>query len=630
MKEIYVVPNGSGDGSESSPCTLEKAKKLVRKINQDMSFDINVYIDDGTYFLSTPFVLSHKDSGSNGFKIRWKNKPGANPIFSGAQTITNWSLHDDDQNIWKAFIPKGLYFEHLWINGKRLRRAWSGWDPKGFKNTRKGVKVVDPNLDISKWKNINDIIVTKKFIWRYIPCRVHQIKGQRLILNPKCIQTYKIPQSVLGVLNQDVLNWMNSLVISNADIALENVYEFLTDEGEWYLDRLESTVYYKPFESDDFNAKSELIYSNLNTFILLNGTEHNPINNIEIKGITFEYTEGTKMGITAESPTEPTKSNPPKPKNALQINAGQSIIIKSNIFMHIGSNAIHFDLKGNDIKIISNGFCDISREAISLYQTNLIVSEANKNGILPENADKFFDGIEISNNYIRYTGIDHLGSGIEYSEFTRNLKVFHNEIREVPIFAVRNGWGFLAWKNHTGNIEYAWNKVSDVGQANMGDFGGLYISCCNVGESSIHHNYINGAGLSNRNNGIYLDVYASGVKIYNNVCKNMPQKSELGIGGWLGLIISENNEIFENWTDSNVMVDFSIPDNRTEPSPTNKLYNNHYHSQKSEDWPIEAQKIMKKAGLIPKYKFIQQIIDSELEKDYFPLVKFYTYSKEAK
>jgi hypothetical protein len=628
MKEIYVSSNGSGDGSESSPCNLEKAKRLVRNFNQDMSSDINVYIDGGTYFLSTPFVLSHEDSGSNGFKIRWRNKPGAKPIFSGAQIITDWSLHDTERKIWKASIPKGLYFKHLWINGKRLRRAWSGWNPKGFKNTKKGVKLADPNIDISKWKNIKEILVFKKFIWRYIPCRVQKIESRELLLNPKCIRTYRVPRSALGVLNQDVLYWMNSLVISNADIALENVYEFLTDEGEWYLDCSESIVYYKPFESDGFNAKSEITYSNLKTFILLDGTVQYPISNLEIKGITFEYNTGTKMGITAGSPTEPTLAIPPKPENALQINAGLSIIVNSNIFMHIGSDAIHFDLKGNNIKIVGNGFCDISRAAISLNQTNTIVSEANKSEVLPENADKFFDGIEISNNYIRYTGIDDIGAAIVYSEFSQNVKVFHNEIREVPTLAVRNGWRFLAWKKHTANIEYAWNKVSDVGQANMGDYGGLYISCCNVGKSSIHHNYINGAGLSDRNNGIYLDVYASNVKIYNNVCNNMPQKSELGIGGWLGLIISENNEIYKNWTDSNIIVDASIPDNRTEPSPTNKLYDNYYHSKESEDWPIEAQAVMKNAGLIPKYKFIQQIIDSELNKGYFPLVKLYTYSKK--
>jgi len=630
MKEIYVSPYGDGDGSLSLPCSLEKAREMIRKNNQNMSSDINVYIDQGIYYISNPIELTPEDSGSNGFKVRWRNKPGAKPVFSGAQIITNWSLYDAEKNIWKASVPKGLKFEHLWKDGTRLRRSWSGWNPKGFKNTKRGVKVKDPDIDVSKWNNIKDVVVYKKFMWRYIPCKVYQIKGRELQLNPKCIRIYKVPQSVLGVLDDVALAWMNSIVISNADIALENAYELLTDEGEWYLDISESILYYKPFETDGFNANSEITYSVLKTFILLNGTEQNPISNIEIKGITFEYNGGTKMGITAGSPTEPTNAIPPKPKNALQINAGLSIDINSNIFLHIGSDAIHFDLKGKNIKIIGNGFGDISRAAVSLNQTNTIVSEENKNRVLPENADKFFDGVEINNNYIRYTGIDDIGAAIVYSEFSRNVKVFHNEIREVPTFAVRNSWRFLAWKKHTANIEYVWNKVSDVGQANMGDYGGLYISCCNIGESSIHHNFIVGAGLSNSNSGIYLDVYANNVKIYNNVCKNMPQKSELGIGGWLGLIISENNEIFENWTDSRIMVDSSIPDHRTEPSPTNKLYDNYYHPKDSEDWPKEAQKVMKKAGLTPKYQYVKQIIDSELNKGYIPLVKLYTYSKNAK
>ena len=627
MIDFYVFPNGNGNGSKFSPGSLEKAREFVRKNNQNMSSDINIFLGDGIYYLTSPLVLTPKDSGTNGFKIRWINKPGANPVFSGAQNITNWVLHDKNKNIWKASVSKGLSFEHLWKDGIRLRRAWSGWNPKGFKNSKKGVRVKDPNIEISKWKNINDIVIYKKFIWRYIPCKVEQIKGREIQLNPKCIRTYKVPRSALGVLDQVSLSWMNSIVISNAELAIENAYEMLTTEGEWYLDCSESIVYFKPFDNDNFNSKSILIYSTLRTFFLLQGTVQNPIHDIEIKGIRFEYSGGTKMGITAGSPTEPTEALPPKPESALQINSGKSIILKSNIFLYIGSDAIHFDLMGKDLKIIANGFGDISRAAISLNQTNAIVSGENKERVLPENAEIFFDGVEICNNYIRYTGIDDIGAAIVYSEFSKNFLVCHNEILEVPTMAIRNGWRFLGWKKHTANIEYAWNKVSQVGQANMGDYGGLYISCCNVGKSSMHHNYVDGAGLSKRNNGLYLDVHANGVKIYNNVCKNMPQESEMGIGGWLGLIISEHNEIYNNWTDSKTMVDFSIPDNRTEPSPTNKLYNNYYHSKKAGEWPIEAQEVMKKAGLTEEYQDIKNIIDKALSEDYIPLKVIYTQEK---
>jgi len=639
MKEIYVIPKGEGDGSLNSPCSLEKARELVRKNNKDMSSDIIVYLEGGTYHLTTPFVLTPEDSGTNGFNVCWRNKPEAIPVFSGAQTITNWSLHDSEKNIWKAFVSEGLYFEHLWKDGMRLHRAWSGWNPKEFKNTRKGVKVIDKDLDVSNWKNIEDIIVTKKFWWSHIPGEVQSIHNYELKVNPKRVKTYNVPKTAIGVSHPDDIYWMNHYPVKMADTAIENAYELLTDEGEWYLNRSDSTLFYKPYKSDDFNPKSELIYSLLKTFILLDGTEQSPINNIEIEGIRFEYSGGTKLGITAGSPTEPTSAITPKPENVLQINAGQSITVKSNTFLHIGADAIHFDLLGKDIRIIGNGFGDISRAAISLNQTNLIISEESKHRILPENAHKFFEDIEVSNNYVRYTGLDDTGAAIVYSEFSRNVKVFHNEIREVPTMAIRNGWRFLGWTKHAANIEYAWNKTSDVGLANKEDFGALYISCCDTEGSSIHHNFINGVGIKKGNIGIYLDVNVYYTKIYNNVCINMPQplpnpaKKDIDkpseFGGWMGLVICEHNEIFNNWTDSHLTTDISPPDKRVEPSPTNKFHNNYYHPQDSKEWPKGAREVMDKAGISAKYQNIKQIIDSELDKGYIPLDTLYTFSKSG-
>jgi len=293
----------------------------------------------------------------------------------------------------------------------------------------------------------------------------------------------------------------------------------------------------------------------------------------------------------------------------------------------MGADAIHFDLKGNNLKIIGNAFGDISRSAISLNQTNTVVSRANKRKVLPENADKFFDGVEISNNYIRLTGIDDIGVAIVYSEFTRNLKLFHNDIKEVPTCAVRNGWRFLAWKNHTANIEYAWNKTAKVGQAGLEDFCAMYISCCNVEGSSIHHNYINSAGLKNGTFGIYLDVFTNYVQVYNNVCRNMPQKSGSvlpGFGGWMGLVISKHNRMFNNWTDSKRKTDISPPRFRYFwPSLTNKFYDNHFQEPNNDDWPDEAREIMKKAGLETEYTDNKKDVDSELDKGYMPLTEIY-------
>lgn len=49
-----------------------------------------------------------------------------------------------------------------------------------------------------------------------------------------------------------------------------------------------------------------------------------------------------------------------------------------------------------------------------------------------DNADEFFNGVEIDSNYVRYTGIDDIGAANVFSEFTRKLKMLHPRIVKNP------------------------------------------------------------------------------------------------------------------------------------------------------------------------------------------------------
>ena len=143
------------------------------------------------------------------------------------------------------------------MNGRRMHRAWSGWNPRGFKNIKQGIKVIADGPNVSKWKNPEELIVKKKFTWRHIPGKVDRIVDGKIFVDPETVSKYKVPSSSLGVLVPIVLNNMlNGPGLSSGDIAIENAYELLTYEGEWYLDRSSSTLYCKPLGSDDFNAQS--------------------------------------------------------------------------------------------------------------------------------------------------------------------------------------------------------------------------------------------------------------------------------------------------------------------------------------------------------------------------------------
>ncbi len=408
--------------------------------------------------------------------------------------------------------------------------------------------------------------------------------------------------------------------MNKADYALENAYELLTDEGEWYLDKTQSMVYFKPFSESDFNSETELSYAGLKTFFLLDGSLTQPVRNFAIRGICFQYSKGTKMGVTAGFPMGPNSSHIPKPESAIQVNAGHKIIIHDNFFFHIGYDAIHFDLQGSDIQITGNGFADISRSAISLNQTNLVISNKSKEEIMPENQHKFFDGVDIRNNYVRMVGLDAPSQGISFSEFTRNLRCIHNEIRHVSTYAVSNNWRFLGWRGHAGKIEYAWNKTSEVGREGLKDFGALYVSCSNVGFTKIHHNHIDGVGMNSNNFGIYLDVFTDKAEVYNNVCVNMPYNKRWDwlhgawfLGACVNLVISKNTKVYNNWSDALNYRDFDQGRYRFWKSRTNKFYGNH-RIESMDHLPSVAQEVVSKAGLEPQYQSVKEQVESLLVK----------------
>jgi hypothetical protein len=604
IHEIHVSPDGSGDGTRTAPASLERARDLVRERVAGMDRDIDVVLSDGRYRLGAPLVLTPGHSGLNGYRVCWRSETDGGAVLSGGTEVTGWSIHDAERNIWKAPVPAGARFEHLWFDNRRLVRAWSGWNPPGVRNTRRGVRWTDAGPDISAWRRPGDVVVTKRCMWRNIPATVHTVGSRELVLDPETVATYAVPTSALGVVEPiELYGVLNGLELRRADIALENAYELLTDEDEWHLDTVESLLYVKPRKDDEFRPDSRVTYSVLGSFIRLEGTAAHPVHDIVIQGLTFAYGDGSKLGVSAGSPAEPTSAVPPTPHAAVQVNRGERIKISSNTFMHLGADALHFDLGGRDLKVVGNGFRDISRAAISLNQTNLSVTAKNKRGVQPDNADKFFEDVVIANNYIRTTGVDDIGAAVVYSEFTRRLKVLHNEISDVPTYAIRGSWRFLAWRGHGGDIEYGWNKVSKVGRSGLKDFGGINISCSNVAPSSIHHNYVADVGTNPDNAAIYLDVHSEQVTVHHNVTEHIPRGRLLG--GWLEIILSKHNEAYGNWTDGPHTIDAAPSHYRFWPSRTNRVHDNHVIAPGT-PWPSDAQAVIDAAGLEPEFADVRR------------------------
>ncbi len=173
--------------------------------------------------------------------------------------------------------------------------------------------------------------------------------------------------------------------------------------------------------------------------------------------------------------------------------------------------------------------------------------------------------------------------------------------------AVRTGWRYLGWRGHCGDIEYAWNRTSHVTQEGLHDFGAFNVSCSNTGYTRIHHNLIEGVGVSPNNAGIYLDVFTDGAEIHHNVSLDMPpQRFFYRLArGWVVLVMSTNTRIHDNWSDQLSYRDFDQGRYRfLRHDRTNRRENNTVIKDRSR-LPPGAQEVVDRAGLEPEYQHLK-------------------------
>jgi hypothetical protein len=610
MINYYVSPDGKGNGTQDNPCSIESIIELLKHDQTPSDVTINVY--GGVYHRTETIVINHDVARPDNYGLHWKNVDGQRPVFTSEQHISGWTLHDESKNVWKASVESNDTFEHLWCGRQRLTRAWSGWNPKTIKNTRKGLQLTSEGQDIATWEKPTGLIAFKKMMWRKIPSKVTKISSNNIVLDPSVVKTFPIPFTAVGVMEPIGLALLlNGIKMNMADVALENAYELLSDEGEWFLDVDTSTVYVKPFNTATFETDTELTYARLNDFFVVDGHIDRPISHISIQGIQFQYTYGSKLDVTAGFPMGPTHASISQARSAIRVNAAHHVVIKDNSFYAMGSDAVHCDLHGQDIVIEGNDFVDVSRSAISINQTNIKISTKSKKGVIPENEGKFISQVSIVNNYIRDVGIDAPCQGISFSEFCRDITISHNDISHVGTYAISNNWRFLGWRGHARNIEYSWNKISDVGKEGLEDFGALYVSCADSGETLIHHNYIDGAGINSSNHGIYLDVFTNKAKVFNNVFNNMPSNPRWDwihgaffLGATFNIVMSTYTQIRDNWSNVVNYRDFDQGRLRFWRSKTNEVRDNQ-RVDFNAPLPQAAQEVVDQSGVKANFQHIK-------------------------
>jgi hypothetical protein len=470
--------------------------------------------------LTEPMALGSSDSTAEG-GLRLAGWPGEKPVVSGGTVITGWRKAGD--GLWAAEAPAARpngWFGQLFVNGQRRSRSRlpkqgvlrieGAIEPRGgHSDANKSGFRFKPG-DIRKdWKAIQDVEVVVLQFWAEARLRIREIDDKDNIVR-------------FTGSSWRSLSW-------NCGYYVENVWEAFTEPGQWYLDRSDGILYYRPLPGEDM-AKAEVIAPTLQQLVRLEGDPQSGrwVENVEIQGLSFQHTAW-------ELPDEgyayaQAELHAPA---AVWAEGIRNCTVEDCEFTHLGGWAIDFGRGCKSNQILANRFTDLGCGGVRIGEP------VNR----PDDADEACGNI-IEDNAFTDGSLVYLGSpAIWVGQSSRN-RIAHNEVSGDWHWAVSVGWNWQYLPpNRTRDNLIEHNHLHDLGTGTLGMHGAIYtlgLSPGTVIRGNLIHGvrgwpYYDGAGM-----GIILDNGCAGIVVEDNVVRTA-QWGGMGFNyNCLGNIIQNN------------------------------------------------------------------------------------------
>ena len=551
MAEYYVSVDGSdsSDGTKEAPfATIERARDEARKYTDDMSGNILIHIEEGTYTLKNTLTFNEKDSGTNGYAVKYI---GNNAVVSGGAEIGNFSLHDSEKNIYAAKVPERMNFRQVYVDGEKIIRSRSNDDYStriiGASRFREDGTMIPENLNT--WSE--ETLVPAAYGEIYLKAEdfqnfdnLQKVELHILTAWVKNILRVKTAETKDGVTTIRIQDSENDLIfnrphpdidgyshMNNHDFVyyIENAYELIDEENEWYFDETDSTLYIKVPKRKDIN-KCEVVVPVLENLITVGTTDSSKIQNLAFEGITFRYSNWTvpsekglvdiQAGMYANFCIFKTNElGVLRPSAAIYVTNTENFTFKNCIVENIGAAGIdlHYGTKSSVIQ--DNIIQNISGNGIMIGE--FAVDENTDIHIVynPEDESEICTDDWIVNNKVMHIGTDYESSVAIGAGYPRNILIANNEVAYAPYTGISVGFGWSSADNAMSGNRILNNEIYRTSQV-LCDAGGIY-TLSKQPDSEISGNYIHNIYLPEwadyATSGIYMDEQTSGYTVKYNV-----------------------------------------------------------------------------------------------------------------
>lgn len=537
MHVFHVSPRGSDRavGSASRPwASLAGARDRLRALRASGKVEglVTVQLHAGTYEQKETVLFNHTDSYT-----RFVAAPGAKPVIDGGERLTGWKVGVRNGRVeWTLDLPDVAagkrFFRSLFVNGRRAPRArFPKFTPDtvGGKNVLRVGDILEPEK-----KGLGDGRDTFKPLpgdvnpaWASLPdsefVLLHYWIEERLpkpALNPRT--------GWVSFARRSAFCLYESHGDEHARYYIDNLFEALTEPGEWYLNRESGRLYYlpRPGETPD---NTEIHVPRLHTFIRaigtifsesgeridVHGTRH--IHGLQFSGITFRHGDWFSPLTERHIPTHDSLEGNDLPiggsvqaaiavPGSILFRGARDCAVTNCTVEHVGLYAIEFGTGCRECSAVGNTLYDLGAGGIRAGGADLDGLGARRTG-----------NLRITDNRVHHIGrIFHQGIGVLLTN-AADCVVAHNHIHDTCYTGISSGWNWGFRDTISANNLIADNLIHDIGAGILSDMGGIYILGIQPGTilrgNHMHHIWSHDYGGW----GVYLDEGTSYVVVEHNL-----------------------------------------------------------------------------------------------------------------
>lgn len=540
------LPEPNADGTDGPLATIAGARDLLRRKKQAGSWEgpTTVWIRGGRYDTSEPIAFTDADSAP----VTYAAYPGERPVIDGGRRITGWREEKwKDLSVWVTHLPElaaGKWrFRQLFVNGGRRLRP--RWPKQGFFRMADvpSISLEHTSLfdgadcfrsvpgEMKLWHNINDVEVMVFHFWvdERMPITAYDEETGLVTCSRKSVFTLK----------QEVGNQFN-------EYYLENVFEALTEPGEWYADTVSGNVYYLPLPGEKLE-EADIAAPAVEQLIVLRGDPEagRYVEFLRFQGLEFVHTDWRQPDEGVISPDlipDPELAGQPVARFACSPQA--ALFVPGVIAM---KGARWCAVQGCTIKHAGYYAVDVGDGCFGVQLADNTMTDLGAGGVKINGSDakgplsRRTARIAVTDNRIHDCGKVFCGAvGIVSMHASDNI-LSHNHIHHLPYSGISCGWVWGYDDNVSCNNRIEKNHIHDLGFGWLSDMGGIYTLGVQPG-TVIRGNLIHDIEKKIYGGwGIYLDEGSSYIVVENNICCNM---SSQGFNHHFGKETLVRNNIF--------------------------------------------------------------------------------------